>query len=284
MENVTWKLSQLYHVVAFAARKRRTLLETGALIISVDVDVGDKSLGTNNKGLNDRYVNDYLSEYEVGEIEEIAVPLLIRLFDDLDIPATFAVRGQLTETDGFILNLLRNSNVKHDIGSHGYSHKTFPILSKSEAEEELRLLSKGMKKFNIEPKSFVFPKNKIAHLPLLEKYGYKCYRGSGGFRYDTLHIEKHNQLYNIHPSFFIGRSRSQFCLNKLLDIAANKKLPFHIWFHPADLGHNKLEMQKKINRVFLPLLKHAKKKERKGEISFETMYSSIEKIENAQQK
>jgi len=37
---------------------------------------------------------------------------------------------------------------------------------------------------------FVFPKNIIAHLDLLEKYRYKCYRSYGNFINDDMYIKK----------------------------------------------------------------------------------------------
>lgn len=52
-------------------------LEKGAIILSVDLDIGSKELGITNKGQNDANVNDYTSEYAVGEIEKWALPLLL---------------------------------------------------------------------------------------------------------------------------------------------------------------------------------------------------------------
>lgn len=272
-------LSQLYHLAVFASRMPRMRLEKGVLIISVDVDVGSRLVGEKNKGNNDVNVHDRLSEYTIGKIEELALPLLIQFFDDLEIPVTFAVRGQLTETDGLVFELLRGSSVKYDIGAHGYYHRAFTNLSQSEAENELKMISADMRKFHIEPRSFVFPKNKVAHLSLLEKYGYRCYRGYGNFRYDGLYIEKHGQLYDVHPGFFLGSSPCSVFLNKIIDISVRNKLPFHLWFHPHDLGNSERSILRGITRVLLPIIKYAKRKEKDGLLSFETMYSVIEKLE-----
>lgn len=273
--------SQLYHLAAFARSMPRIRLEHGVLILSVDIDVGSKLVAQKNEGLDDATVNDYMTELEIARREELALPILIQLFDDLEIPVTFAVRGQLTETDGSTIKLLGRSHVKHDIGGHGYSHRTFTSLSSHEAENEIRMLSEGMKKTNIEPKSFVFPKNNIAHLSLLEKYGYKCFRGRGGFKYDGLYIEKRGRLYDVHPGFFLGWSPYSLFLNKIIDISARRKLPFHIWFHAWDLGADRSEMKKKVVRVLLPLLNHARTKEREGTLCFETMASVAMKLDEA---
>jgi len=186
MKNCVSLLSQLYHFLVYSIKNSKMQLENSMLIISIDVDVGSRELGVINKGKNDANVHRHLSEYRIGEIEELVLPLFVETFNDLEIPVTFAIRGQLTEVDDSILALLLKSSPKHDIGAHGYYHKPFKNLSRSEAENELKLISVGMKKFGIVPTSFVFPKNSVAHLDLLEKYGYKCYRSYGGFMNDCL--------------------------------------------------------------------------------------------------
>jgi hypothetical protein len=271
--------SELYHFVAFRLKKTKMQLESGMLIISIDVDVGDKELGVINEGKNDANVSRHLSEYSVGEIEERALPLFLDLFNDFEVPVTFAIRGQLTEVDNSILELLLKSPVKHDIGAHGYYHKQFQKLSHNEAANELNMISVGMKKFGIIPRSFVFPRNSVAYLDLLEKYGYKCYRSYGDFMNDCMYIEKQGQLYDIHPSLYIDQGTSFMFLKKILDISVAKKLPFHVWFHLWNFGKTKESIQRTINNVFIPLLKYAKKKDESRMLTFETMLSAAKKIE-----
>lgn len=272
-------LSQLYHLVAYRLKKPEMQLEKGMFIISIDVDVGSKELGIINKGKNDANVHRYISEYSVGEIEERALPLFVNLFDDFEMPVTFAVRGQLTEVDDFILKLLRKSSVKYDIGAHGYYHRHFKNLSQNEAEDELKMISVGMKKFSIIPRSFVFPANSVAHLNLLEKYGYKCYRSYSNFMNDCMYIEKQGRLYDIHPSLYLGQSIGSIFLKKIVDVTITKKLPFHMWFHLWNLGETNETIQRSIKKVLLPLFNYAKKKEKSGELTFETMLSAAERVE-----
>lgn len=253
-------------------------LEKGIFIISIDVDVGSRELGVINRGKNDANVNKRISEYQVGKIEEETLPLFVETFNDLEIPVTFAVRGQLTEVNDSILELLLKSSVKHDIGAHGYYHRQFTNLSRNEAENELNMISSGMRKFGIVPRSFVFPNNNVAHLDPLQKFGYKCYRGYGDFMNDCMYIEK-GQLYNIHPSLYIDQGTSFTFLRKILDISIAKKLPFHVWFHLWNFGETKESIQRTITNVFIPLLKYAKKKEKSGELTFETMLSAAERVE-----
>lgn len=271
-------LSQLCHLIIFSLRKPRAQLECGALITSIDIDVGSRLIGEKNNGKNDSNIHKYLSECRVGEIEEKTIPLLIQFFNHLEIPVTFAVRGQLTETKSTVLELLLRSSVRHDIGVHGYYHKSFSSLSRAEAENELELISVGMNKFDIKPKSFVFPKNEVGHLTLLGKFGYKCYRGKVGLGNDGMYIKK-DKLYDVHPSFHLGCTYNPIFLDKIIDIAAKNKLPFHIWFHPRDLFEIRGSTQRNIDRVLFPLYKYAKKKEEDGTLKFETMCSIVEKLE-----
>ena len=271
--------SQFFHLINFAVRRPTTLIEKGALITSIDVDVGSRLIGEMNKGKNDISVHEFLTEERIGEIEENTIPLLIGFFDSLEIPVTFAIRGQLTETKSTALGLLLESPIRHDIGAHGYSHKTFTSLSTLEAQSELELISSGMKKLDINPKSFVFPKDKVAHLDLLERFGYECYRGEGGLGKDEMRIRKQGRLYDIRPGFHLGATYDPLFINRMIDISTRNKLPFHLWFHPRDIYETRgRAIPANINHVLLPIYKYAKNKEKAGELSFETMYSMIGKI------
>lgn len=272
-------ISQLIHFFVYSLRKPKMSLEKGMLIVSIDIDVGSPKLGVINRGKNDPNVSRHKSEYQVGKIEEAALPLFVEAFNDFEIPVTFAIRGQLTEVNDSILELLFKSSVKHDIGAHGYYHREFTNLSRNEAENELNMISAGMKEFGIVPRSFVFPKNSVAHLDLLEKYGYKCYRSYGDFMNDCMYIEKQGQLYDIHPSLYIDQGTSFTFLKKILDISIAKKLPFHVWFHLWNFGETKESMERTINKVFVPLFKYTKKKEKSGMLTLETMLSATEKVE-----
>jgi hypothetical protein len=274
-------LSQLYRFSVYFLEKPKMQLKNGMFIISVDVDVGSKELAIINGGNNDANVSSRFSEYSVGEIEEWALPLFVDLFNRFEIPVTFALRGQLTEVCDSILELLLKSSVKHDIGAHGYYHKNFKNLSNDEAENELKLISDGMKGFGIIPRSFVFPRNNVAHLDLLERYGYKCYRGADL----GLGIEKKGQLCNIRPSYPIDLSTSFKFLKMTLNLCIARKQSLHVWFHlwnwscHSGCVRTKESMQRSIYRFFSPLFEYVKQKEKSGVLSLETMLSAAEKVE-----
>ena len=258
-------------------------LDRAMLIMSVDVDVGNKKVGAINKGKNDANVNAHFSEYAIGEMEEQALPLIINFLNAFDVPATFAIRGQLFDVDSSVLEHLLESPVQHDVGSHSYYHEDFARLSIAEAENDLNLVSAAMKPWGITPKSFVFPRGNVAHLELLATFGYECYRGYGDFMNDGMYIEKYGRLYDVHPSLYIGNVANVFSVKKIIDFATRNRLPFHIWFHPWNLGREKKLVSKKINKFFFPIFEYAKSKEKKSLLKFETMVSAAEKMQSMHQ-
>lgn len=270
---------QLCNFLVSHTKMPQTQFETGMLIVSVDVDVGSRMLGVLNKGQNDANVSSYFSEYIVGKIEERALLMLINLLNDFEIPSTFAIRGQLLQVDGSIIDFLRDSSVKHDIGAHGYYHVEFPSLSNNEAENELKRINEEMKKFGVTPRSFVFPRNLVAHLDLLMKYGYKCYRGAGGFLKDRMYIERRGPLFNICPSMYVCQGLNSHLIRRSLDLAVIRRLPFHVWFHIWNFGQEYKDIKKSIDKILVPLLDYAKKKKEIGMLTFETMLSAANKAE-----
>jgi peptidoglycan/xylan/chitin deacetylase (PgdA/CDA1 family) len=256
-------------------------LDKAALIFSIDVDVGNSNVGKINHGKNDRNLSFHLSEYTVGKFEEIAVPLLVKFFEEANVPATFALRGQLFEADTTLLDVLLESSVKHDIAAHGYYHRKFNELSRADAEKELKMISKSMKKSNITPKAFVFPRNSVAHLELLEKHGYLCYRDRGGFARNGMYVVRRGNLCDIHPSLFIDRYANAQLLIKMLDLSVSKRAPFHLWFHPRDFGPDSRDVWKNVRRTLQPFFNYAKDKEKKGVLAFHTMLSLTEQLRSS---
>jgi hypothetical protein len=93
-----------------------------------------------------------------------------------------------------------------------------------------------------------------------------------------MYIEKQDGLYNIHPSLYLDQSISSVFLNKIVDLAIAKRLPFHIWFHLWNFGVTKESIHKTINKIFFPLLRYVKKKERSDLLDIETMLSAADRV------
>jgi hypothetical protein len=274
-------ISQLYHLAAFKLREPGTQLEKGMLVTSIDVDVGCSELGVRNKGKNDANIHSHLSERAVGKIEENALPFFIDVFETFEMPVTFALRGQCLDVDPTVVESLLGSSVKHDIGSHGYTDRRFKDLTQSDAEEEMNMISAAMKRCSIVPRSFIFPRDSVAHLNLLEKYGYKCYRSHGNVVHDRMQVERQGELYDICPSLHLTRSADALLLKKLLDVAVAKRGPFHMWFHLWNFGYGMESIQRSVKRAVFPLLQYAKEKVDIGVLTFETMFSVAEKIKRS---
>ncbi|MGA8904232.1 MAG: polysaccharide deacetylase family protein [Candidatus Bathyarchaeia archaeon] len=273
--------SMLYHTLAYLPRNKQSS-GCGTLITSIDVDVGNRAIGRINNGRNDRNVHDRLNEYTIGLGEELSVPVLVDMFEELEMPVTFALRGQLIDNDPSLIRRLLKSRVRFDIGAHGYYHKEFRKLSRREAELELKMISASMKVFDLAPRSFVFPRNSVAHLDLIRKYGYLCYRGKGGFVRDGTYIRKVEGLYDVHPSLFITRHAILNCLKRILDECIQGGRPLHVWFHPKDLGLNSSSIQYANRTVFRPFFEYADKKRQEGALKVETMASMATKAENSE--
>ena len=71
----------------------------------------------------------------------------------------------------------------------------------------------------------------------------------------------------------MGATHDPVFVDRIIDLAARRREPLHLWFHPRDLFEISGSTQKTLNRVLLPLYKHAKLREQEGTLKFETMYS-----------
>jgi peptidoglycan/xylan/chitin deacetylase (PgdA/CDA1 family) len=75
-----------------------------------------------------------------------------------------------------IIKQILESGIEQEIACHSFSHVDFSKCSKEVALVEVRKCKEVMKDFDIEPKSFIFPKNKIGHLDVLEQEGFRAFR------------------------------------------------------------------------------------------------------------
>jgi hypothetical protein len=270
-------VSPFSHYLFYLTRRPKKHFEKAMLIVSTDIDVGSSRLALLNKGKRDRDVNLDFSEYRIGKVEELSIPIFIKTFDDFGIPMSLAVRGQLTEVDGKVFDAIRASPLMHDIGAHGYYHTMFTELSHEAAEEELQKISEGMSKYSLNPQTFIFPRNRVAHLDLLEKYNYKCYRSRGGLFKDRMQIKKSGNLYDICPSINITENSDPRLLKMILDISIRERVPFHVWFHFWNFGFDEKSISAAIENLFIPFLRYSKEKHEEDLLDYETMLSVAEK-------
>ena len=133
---------------------------------------------------------------------------LCRLFEEYDVPATWAVVGHLfhSRCDGRhsdhpaapewfarergewagrpdltcgpeLVERVRRSSVDHEVASHSYSHVEFSNVDETVAAAELERAVAIADEWGINVESFVFPRNEVGHLDLLADHGFRSYRG-----------------------------------------------------------------------------------------------------------
>ena len=62
-------------------------------------------------------------------------------------------------------------------------------------------------------------------------------------------------------------------LDNILNLAITYKAPFHVWFHPSDLGTSEKSANNRINRLIKPFLDYANEKHHDVYLSYKTMKS-----------
>lgn len=270
--------SDVPQVILYELRRGEAELKKGAVLFSIDVDVGHEDVGVRNQGRNDTNVSDIMSERQVGKIEQMALPLILDSFDNFEIPVTLALRGQLFDVSPATAQAVISRSGDYDIGVHGYYHKSFAKLTHQEALREFEMLREAMQNFRLEPKSFVFPRNAIAHLDLLRAFDYLCFRGMGGFARNLMHVERTYGLWNVHPTAFVHSRSNILALRRVVDISLQRKLPAHLWFHPWNFGSNSSDVRKHVDNVLSPLLAHIRRLDDEGRIAVSTMKGIAEHV------
>ncbi|MGD0035699.1 MAG: polysaccharide deacetylase family protein [Bacteroidota bacterium] len=173
-----------------------------------------------------------------------------------------------------LIEQILKSSVKHEIGSHSFSHCDFsnrnstPELIAAELEE----CKKAMARFGIKPVSFVFPRNQFGNFNLLAQHGFKV------IRYKTNDLKElgypetlGNGLIALHDSVAFDVDETgwdfnfvNYKLRKYVDKAIEKKAICHFWFHPS-IPKDQME------GFFFPILEYIASKRNRGELEILTM-------------
>jgi peptidoglycan/xylan/chitin deacetylase (PgdA/CDA1 family) len=207
-----------------------------------------------------------------------------------------------------LVEKIRDCPVPQEIGSHSFSHVIFgdPGCSAEAARSELAECLRLAREMQIEMTSFVFPRNEIGHLEVLEELGFKCYRGvepnwfeNAGYPHnlqrlmrliDVLRAAKppvvlpereENGLWNIPASamyfpangvrrYISIERRVKRCI-KGLDAAAAEKKIFHLWFHPTNMADEMEKMFAGLRKI----LEHAAALRKRGDLDILPMNALI---------
>lgn len=233
--------------------------------------------------------------------ERVIIKQLLELFNKYNTPATWAIVGELF----FKFNKnIKNDNLWHaedivkdikktkkqEIACHSFTHPVFDQISEKQAEKEIKNCLDAAEKLDVNLKSFVFPKNRIKHLNILEKYNFTNYRGLSKHQnkfpqlFDLFlpigqvsKISTNNELLNIPATMYYLSTRG---IRKFIPIQIrvfkaklgikkaikNGKL-FHLWFHPTDLTDNPNGMILGLEKI----IKYAVKMKNKNKLEIKSM-------------
>ena len=283
----------------------------GSLCISIDCELA--------WGVADDISNKFINK--TLDLDADICLRLLNIFNDLNINATWAVVAAMLDSNNNMINVINSkawhnpmiiekiiaSKVFQEIASHSYSHPNFSNYDENYIEEDFQKAEYFFSKNKIKVKSFVFPRNQIRYLNLLNKYGIKVYRSLDKNLYKRIY--KYNKFFDkianvidktlpfssntIIPKtsaynltelesslLFISRygykkiiseysiySKAKLCI----DLAIKNKECFHLWFHPSNFYYN---TDKQFN-LFKKILKYAENKRNKGELIINTFNDYI---------
>jgi peptidoglycan/xylan/chitin deacetylase (PgdA/CDA1 family) len=150
---------------------------TGSLCISIDLELA--------WGIWDKPSAEYHARCR--EHERAIVAHLVELFERYEVRATWAIVGRLLEReDGaagdpiwFAPDLVERvaaARVAQDIGSHSFAHLYFGQTDRERLRADLAAARRVHERHGLPFRSFVFPRNQVAHLDLLREVGVRVFR------------------------------------------------------------------------------------------------------------
>lgn len=175
----------------------------------------------------------YLAEEKIPANVQVVGALFDQAASSLDIFNNEQREVMLKNKELFSLtpediNLLKTSNI--EVGVHGFSHRHFTNLSSREAEYEMnKAISNFEKVFGKRPEFMAFPKNRVAHTDIIQKYGIKCWRADTEHPQDILEIPLGH--------WFAPGVLDSNDLEKLLSVIRNTRKGFflHLWGHFTEM-------------------------------------------------
>jgi peptidoglycan/xylan/chitin deacetylase (PgdA/CDA1 family) len=158
-----------------------------------------------------------------------------------------------------LIELILKSNVNHEIGCHSFSHcdfsekNSYGDLVKAELSECVTL----MKKFGVDPTSFVYPGNQYGNFDLVKKAGFKIIRFKSnpvkeiGFPeiLDNNYIAIHDSLDFTSDDNMLGYDYLIKKFKRYINKTIRKKSICHFWFHPS-------LSQSDLDNLFYPVMNY----------------------------
>ncbi len=153
-------------------------------------------------------------------------------------PATHVDKDPLWYAPDIIRKII-DSNSKHEIACHSFSHIDFSSVKEEVAVSELERSIALAKEQNIHLKSMVFPGGFPGHFKIIKNLGLLCYRKSSDYDIDIPVMEKSGLIaiphsYMIGKPMFLGkRSACKRLLKRYLLKTVKSQKIVHLSFHPS---------------------------------------------------
>ena len=255
-----------------------------------------------------RHDLDYLPFIPRAKNVHKVVEKLLSILEENEVPATWAFVGKLIENSPEIkknknlwyspdiIERIKQSKLQ-ELGCHTYSHQVFSQISSTDAEKELENCIRICKKNGIILDSFVFPRNKVAHLNLLKNFNFTNYRGQDPRDKHSKYVRKILQtlelfsfiptvpatprkvkgLIEIPGSFYFvsGRGTRKYIpagrrfkvVKKGIEKAISANKMYHMWTHPIDFSEDKDKLLDDFDKI----IKYVSSKRDEGAIEILTM-------------
>ncbi|MEO5370963.1 MAG: hypothetical protein H7833_12910 [Magnetococcus sp. DMHC-1] len=169
-----------------------------------------------------------------------------------------------------LLAIIQGIQPVQEIGSHSFFHIPFDQAQPAAARADLAAVQNWHMKRGLPCQAFVFPRNRVGYLDLLQEIGIRVYRGRTSHWYDRLPSKAAKRLLNLltfllrlppptvipvpAPHGLINLPDSMLLLgrnglrrlvppgnliamaNSGLERAARQGRVFHLWFHPSNFS------------------------------------------------
>lgn len=89
-----------------------------------------------------------------------------------------------------LLEPIASCPAEQELGLHGYSHMVLTDYSREAIKSELTAAVGTAEEYGFSPSTFIFPRNRIAHLDLLAECGFEIYRGIDNRWYEKYPISE----------------------------------------------------------------------------------------------
>lgn len=222
---------------------------TGTVVVSLDFE-----LGWGHREIRPEYVEELRDEEDMVDAR---VRRLIDLFEAYELPATWAVVGKLL-TPGSdplfhnrqLFEALLDSTPDHEVGLHSHAHRPFDELSLDEARDDVEAGVEVLREWGVVPRSFVFPRNRVAHTDALRDHGFTRYRDAAAARRfrriasawfpDVVELPLAGTApIGLPETLFLAARRPDWYLRRSversLERAASTDGLVHYWLHPHNV-------------------------------------------------